>query len=279
MNNNKPQIVPALASAVHGAIEEIITITPYENTSPKSIHNNNRSRLTSSSSSTKTDPIITATPKLLNSNHQNQTTRATPEYFQIPSNTPSSQSSTITQMSSNHFLSTPMDVRRAFTYFDKNHDGKVDVKEFKSVMRQLGYKQFDKKFIQRMFAEADRNKNGVLELDEFVEFLESKFSMASIDNINEEYDGGNKNRTMTISTIQQHYDNNNKIQFDIETLFNCYDLDKNGYIEPKELRKVMEKLLGEKLSKQDIDEMMKLGDTNGDGLLDKNEFAVLCSAF
>ena len=69
------------------------------------------------------------------------------------------------------------------------------------------------------------------------------------------------------------------MELDVETLFNCYDLDRNGYIEPKELRKVMKRLTGEKLSKRDIEEMISVADTNGDGLLDKSEFALLCSAF
>ena len=46
-------------------------------------------------------------------------------------------------------------------------------------------------------------------------------------------------------------------------------LDKNGFIEPKELRKVMKRLTGEKLSKRDIEEMISVADKNGDGLLDK----------
>ena len=65
----------------------------------------------------------------------------------------------------------------------------------------------------------------------------------------------------------------------IETLFNCYDLDNNGFIEPKELRKVMKRLTGEKLSKQDIQEMISIADQNGDGVLDKSEFGILCKTF
>jgi Ca2+-binding EF-hand superfamily protein len=41
----------------------------------------------------------------------------------------------------------------------------------------------------------------------------------------------------------------------------------------------MKRLTGEKLSKRDIEEMISVADKNGDGLLDKSEFALLCSAF
>ena len=156
-------------------------------------------------------------------------------------------------------MSQPVDVRKAFAYFDKNHDGKLTIKEFRSVMQDLGYKPVDKFLIRQMFAEANHQKNSqTLTYDDFVEFLQSKLSLP--------VDYANR-----VSSP--------KMTFDVETLFNCYDLDKNGFIEPKELRKVMKRLTGEKLSKEDIVEMINVADQNGDGLLDKSEFAHLCRAF
>jgi Ca2+-binding EF-hand superfamily protein len=153
-----------------------------------------------------------------------------------------------------------VNARKAFDYFDKNRDGKLSIKEFKSVMQDLGYKTVDKRFIRQMFAEANRKGNGqTLTYNDFVQFLESKLSLTMTKDVN--------------------YLSLPKVKYDIETLFNCYDLDKNGFIEPKELRKVMKRLTGEKLSKQDIEEMINVADKNGDGLLDKTEFALLCSAF
>ena len=125
-------------------------------------------------------------------------------------------------------------------------------------MEDLGYKAVDKCSIRQMFAEANRSGNSqTLTYEEFVEFLQSKHTPPD----------------------DLHLLSLPKVSLDIETLFNCYDLDKNGYIEPKELRKVMKRLTGEKLSKQDIEEMISVADKNGDGLLDKSEFALLCSAF
>jgi len=206
----------------------------------------NRSRLESSSSST--------SPALINSD-----VRASRIY----------RSQTVSA-----YRATPqLDPRKAFAYFDKNHDGKLSIKEFKSVMRDLGYKTVDKRFIKQMFAEANRNGNGsTLGYDEFVEFLESKLSLQTP-------------TTQELTTNRSSFSQGSssfslpKMQLDVETLFNCYDLDKNGFIEPKELRKVMKRLTGEKLSKRDIEEMISVADKNGDGLLDRSEFALLCSAF
>jgi Ca2+-binding EF-hand superfamily protein len=235
----KCQIVPALASAVHGVIEELPHMP--ESPSPQL----NRSRLASSTSST-------TSPALMNSDAR----------------------------SSNHFRSTTfsrttpqLDARKAFAYFDKNRDGKLSIKEFKSVMHDLGYKTVDKRFIKQMFAEANRNGNGrTLGYDEFVEFLESKLSLQT---------PTTQELTTNRSSLSQDMNSQSlpKMQLDVETLFNCYDLDKNGFIEPKELRKVMKRLTGEKLSKRDIEEMISVADKNGDGLLDKSEFALLCNAF
>lgn len=234
----KCQIVPALASAVHGAIEEL----PHMHDTP-SIEQSHY-RLTSSSTTS------TTSPHLMNSDTH---VSNKPRVNSLPT----------------YSRSTPqLDVRKAFTYFDKNRDGKLTIKEFKSVMHDLGYKTVDKRFIKQMFAEANRNRNRrTLSYNEFVEFLESKLSL--------------QNSTTNHSNLSQESNPLSlpRMQLDVETLFNCYDLDKNGFIEPKELRKVMKRLTGEKLSKQDIEEMISVADKNGDGLLDKTEFALLCSAF
>ena len=250
----KCQIVPALASAVHGAIEELPRM-PDTPSSPMT-----RSRLTSSSSSNAT----AAAAASLNNGDQHS-------YF---------------HSSSIQSRATPqLDARKAFAYFDKNGDGKLSIKEFKSVMHDLGYKTVDKRFIRQMFAEADRNGNGrTLGYDEFVEFLESKLSLQRSSEDHSASPPPPPPPTTTMRTRPSFSPETPssslpRMQLDVETLFNCYDLDRNGYIEPKELRKVMKRLTGEKLSKRDIEEMISVADKNGDGLLDKSEFALLCSAF
>jgi Ca2+-binding EF-hand superfamily protein len=216
--SRKCQIVPELAAAVHGAIEELPLI-PDRSSSP-GIHRSRLESVTSSSTSSSSNP------------------------------------SSFSQVNA----------RKAFAYFDKNRDGKLSIKEFKSVMHDLGYKTVNKRFIRQMFAEATRKGNGhTLTYDEFVKFLQSKLTSTT--------------NNQLILTQDSDPFACSKMQFDIETLFNCYDLDKNGFIEPKELRKVMKRLTGKKLSKEDIEEMISVADKNGDGLLDKTEFAILCSAF
>ncbi|CAF1498096.1 unnamed protein product [Rotaria magnacalcarata] len=101
-------------------------------------------------------------------------------------------------------------------------------------MQDLGCKTIDKQLIRQMFSEINGNGNQhVLIYEEFVEFLESKLSTTTTTTDN------HSNLVDDFTTLSTQ-----KIEFDIETLFNCYDLDKNGYIQPKELRKVMKRSIG-----------------------------------
>ena len=56
-----------------------------------------------------------------------------------------------------------------------------------------------------------------------------------------------------------------------------FDRDGNGLIDRNELKLVMQEL-GEKLSEEDIDEMIEEADTNNDGFIDYEEFARYMSA-
>ncbi|CAF3077373.1 unnamed protein product [Rotaria socialis] len=248
----KCQIVPALASAVHGAIEEL----PHMHDSPLLL--TNRSRVISTTASPPPPP------HLMNTDSHSLT------------------KSRVNSLPTYNCTTPQLDARKAFAYFDKNRDGKLTIKEFRSVMHDLGYKTVDKRFIKKMFAEANQNGNKrALSYDEFVGFLESKLSFQNLTSKDLPTTALSTITTTNHSSLSDESCSLSlpKMQLDVETLFNCYDLDKNGFIEPKELRKVMKRLIGEKLSKQDIDEMISVADKNGDGLLDKSEFALLCNAF
>ncbi|CAF1247324.1 unnamed protein product [Rotaria magnacalcarata] len=246
----KCQIVPALATAVHGAIEEL--------------------------------PHMHDSPSLRTSRNRLIPTTASPSSHLINTDSHSSMKPRVNSLPTYNRTTPQLDARKAFAYFDKNRDGKLTIKEFRSVMHDLGYKPVDKRFVKKMFAEANRNGNKcALSYDEFVEFLESKLSFQNP--TSKDLPATALSTTTTTNHASLSDENCSlslpKMSLDVEALFNCYDLDKNGFIEPKELRKVMKRLTGEKLSKQDIDEMISVADKNGDGLLDKSEFALLCDAF
>ena len=129
--------------------------------------------------------------------------------------------------------------REAFALFDKNGDGTITVVELGTVMRNLGNNPTDSE-LQDMINEVDADGNGTLEFDEFCNLMARQMKET-----NQEYE--------------------------LKQRFKLFDKDGNGLIDREELRDVMQQL-GEKLSEEDIEEMIQDADKNGDGLIDYQEF-------
>ena len=54
---------------------------------------------------------------------------------------------------------------------------------------------------------------------------------------------------------------------ELRKTFNIFDIDGNGFISPDEIKKTMEHL-GEKLTDDEVNDMVKAADKNGDGKID-----------
>ena len=118
--------------------------------------------------------------------------------------------------------------REAFQLFDKNGDGTITVTELGTVMRQLGNNPTDSE-LQDMINEVDADGNGTLEFDEFCQLM-----------------------------ARQMLDSNQQEE-ELKQRFAMFDKDGNGTIDRDELRDVMQQL-GEKLSEEDIEEMIQDAD-------------------
>jgi len=134
--------------------------------------------------------------------------------------------------------------RYAFKLFDKDDDGKITVDEIYTVFSQLGFSQYNKNDIKKMLKAVDTDGNGTIDIDEFIVLLRSK-KAAKFKNLS--------------------YDD------ELKQAFNVFDLDGNGQIEASELSSVM-KALGENLSLDDINFMIKAIDTDSNGQIDFGEF-------
>ena len=165
--------------------------------------------------------------------------------------------------------------KEAFSLFDKDGDGTITTKELGTVMRSLGQNPTEAELAD-MINEVDADGNGTIDFPEFLTMMARKMK----DTDSEE---------------------------EILEAFKVFDKDGNGFISAAELRHIMTnlgtiylhllyvyeilsihvlvtdwptnqfvffppKLIGEKLSDEEVDEMIREADIDGDGQINYEEF-------
>lgn len=129
--------------------------------------------------------------------------------------------------------------KEAFDIFDVDGGGTITAEELSEVMRSLGQKP-TKEQLYAMVAEMDADGDGAID---FAEFL-----------------------TMMLRRM-----NEGDPEQELRDVFAVFDKDQSGTINAEELRSVM-RVVGEKLTDQEIDDAIRLADTTGDGEVDYEEF-------
>ncbi|GBG28898.1 Calmodulin [Hondaea fermentalgiana] len=129
--------------------------------------------------------------------------------------------------------------KEAFSLFDKDGDGTITTKELGTVMRSLGQNPTEAELMD-MINEVDADGNGTIDFPEFLTMMARKMK----DSDSEE---------------------------EIIEAFKVFDKDGNGFISAAELRHVMTNL-GEKLTDEECDEMIREADIDGDGQINYEEF-------
>merc|ERR1712110_1316814 len=135
--------------------------------------------------------------------------------------------------------------KEAFSLFDKDAHGSVTSAELGTVMRALGQNPTDAE-LQDMINEVDSDGNGSIDFPEFLDMMSRKMKDADSEE-------------------------------EIKEAFRVFDADNNGFITAKELRIVMANL-GEKLTNDEVEEMIKEADQDGDGRVNFEEFASMMVA-
>ncbi|XP_011703020.1 PREDICTED: calmodulin-beta-like isoform X1 [Wasmannia auropunctata] len=129
--------------------------------------------------------------------------------------------------------------KEAFMLFDKDEDGTITMAELGVVMRSLGQRPSETE-LRDMVNEVDQDGNGTIEFNEFLQMMSKKMKSA---------DG----------------------EDELREAFRVFDKNNDGLISSKELRHVMTNL-GEKLSEEEVDDMIKEADLDGDGMVNYEEF-------
>lgn len=131
------------------------------------------------------------------------------------------------------------DVKDMFKLFDKDGDNTLSTDELSKALKSIGvcltYKE-----IQVAIKEITKNKKGKIEFKEFRDFLVRQYKHKSL-------------------------------EAQARESFRIFDRDGNGTIDRKELKHAM-KMLGEDLTDDEVEQMMKEADENGDGKINFDEF-------
>lgn len=131
------------------------------------------------------------------------------------------------------------EIRDIFNYFDKNGDKTITIDELADVLRVLGGNPTTEE-VQSFLEQYDTNNSGKIEFNEFVK-------------------------------IYNDHLRNSQSEEDLVNAFKVFDRDGNGVITTSELKEVMTNL-GDKLSDEEAEAMIRDADADGDGVVDYKEF-------
>ncbi|PKU71850.1 calmodulin-like [Dendrobium catenatum] len=128
-------------------------------------------------------------------------------------------------------------LKEVFNLFDKNGDGFITSEELGTVMRSLGQNPTELQ-LKNTISEFDADKNNAIDFPEFLNLMTSKTK---------------------------------ETEKELREAFNIFDKDQDGFISAAELRQVMANL-GQKLSDEELNEMISQIDMDGDGQISYDEF-------
>jgi len=130
-------------------------------------------------------------------------------------------------------------IKEAFDLFDTDGSGEIDSKELKVAMRALGFEP-KKEEIQKMISDVDDDGSGTIGYEEFLKMMTHKIL-------------------------------NRDPKDEILKAFRLFDDDETGKISFKNLKRVA-KELGERMTDEELQEMIDEADRDGDGEVNEEEF-------
>merc|ERR1712072_464935 len=137
------------------------------------------------------------------------------------------------------------EIKEASELFDADNSGMIDATELKGAMEALGFKP-KREEIKKMLLDIDKDGNGTIEAAEFEQLMTAKLS-------------------------------DKDLKDDMIKAFGLFDDDSTGKITSKNLKRVAAEL-GETVSDEEIKEMLVMGDTDGDGEINQDEFIRIMQA-
>lgn len=132
------------------------------------------------------------------------------------------------------------EMKRVFDRFDSNKDGKISQMEYKAILRAIGQASMISE-VPKIFQVVDLDGDGFIDFKEFMEVHKK----------------GGGIRTM-----------------DIQSAFRTFDKNDDGKISAEEILEMLRRL-GESCSLEDCRKMVRAVDTDGDGMVNMDEFMAM----
>jgi calmodulin len=129
--------------------------------------------------------------------------------------------------------------KEAFEMFDRDRNGLINGKELGNVLRSLGHEPTEAD-LNALIEEQDSDKDGKIEFNEFLQ-------------------------------IMLKYAKDTDIEDELIEAFKIFDKEGNGLIPSSEFKHIM-LTLGERLSDDEVEEMIKEADYRGEGFINYHEF-------
>ncbi|XP_063681438.1 uncharacterized protein LOC134816503 isoform X2 [Bolinopsis microptera] len=164
--------------------------------------------------------------------------------------------------------------RELFESFDKNGDGDISADELKCVLMSLGEK-VKRRYCKNMIKTYDKNRTKRMEFKEFLDMMANVFQYhLSHPEVAKDPANAEKQRKQGQTNSSAREVATNKR---LEDLFDSLDGDESGFIDAEEIIKLTEKL-GEKMSLEEVQELIGQVDKDGDGRVNKDEFKRLMAS-
>ncbi|CAH1182027.1 unnamed protein product [Phyllotreta striolata] len=136
-------------------------------------------------------------------------------------------------------------LKTTFDAFDVDRKGYIEAEMIGTIMEMLGTRVMAEEELDRIIDEIDEDGNGEVSFEEFAN-LAARF-------------------------LVEEDEDTEAIQLELKGAFRMYDKEGNGFISIEVLREILREL-DEKLTEDDLDNMIDEIDTDGSGTVDWDEF-------
>ncbi|XP_040887221.1 calcium-binding protein 2 [Toxotes jaculatrix] len=141
------------------------------------------------------------------------------------------------------------ELQEAFKEFDYDQDGYLNYKDVAECMRTMGYMPTEMELLE-IVQQIKMRMGGLMDFEDFIELMGPRMMGETTDML------GLK---------------------ELQSAFVQFDLDGDGKINQDEMKEAVKTLLGEKLKKGELEEILKELDINADGNIDFEEFVMMLS--